>query len=176
MAIILVNLTFADTELRKELVTKANIELIESLSFALRVASFTQEEYDTRQPLSVPNEHDQYTPSYLLSAIMEEDLRSRPALNELDYNATHYHSHDLLVDPAHMLFPETARWCLSALKNLSRPSKDSPSAAILVNSGIMHLIMRYVSIGGTRDTGSPVVQTSETYDFQGLEFQSTPDT
>lgn len=161
MAIILVNLTFADAELRKELVARSNIELIESLSFALRVASFTQEEYDARQPLSVPNENEQYTPSYLLSAVMEEDVRSRPALGELDYNHAYYHSHELLVDPAHMLFPETARWCLSALKNLSRPCKDSAAADILVNSGILLLIMRFISIGEPIDTENEDLQAIE---------------
>ena len=70
MAIILVNLTFADVDLRKELVSP-QIELIESLCFALRVASFTHEEYDARQPLTVADENAHYTPSQLLAAIME---------------------------------------------------------------------------------------------------------
>jgi len=170
MAIILVNLTFADAELRKEIVTKSNIELIESLSFALRVASFTQEEYDARQPLSVPNENDQYTPSFLLSSIMQEDMRTRPALGELDYNnaSSYYHSHEFLVDPAHMLYPETARWCLSALKNLSRPCKDSAAAHTIVKSGIVHLIMRFVSIGGPVDSVN-VIRGAENNDSEAIE-------
>lgn len=145
MAIILVNLTFADVDLRKELVSP-QIELVESLCFALRVASFTQEEYDVRHPLTVADENAQYKPSHLLAAIMEEDMRLRPALSELDYNR--YLGHEPLIDPAHYLYPETARWCLSALKHLSRPStKDA--ANILVKTGIMNLIMRFVSVRST---------------------------
>lgn len=132
MAIILVNLTFCDADLRKELVLKSNIELIESLSFALRVASFTQEEYDIRQPLSVPNEHEQYTPRDLLDFVVQEDPNF---------------DNDGLLNPSGMLYPETARWCLSALKNLSRPCKDSPAAQVLVKSGIVSHILRFVSIG-----------------------------
>jgi hypothetical protein len=151
IAIILVNLTFADADLRKELVSP-QIELIESLCFALRVASFTQEEYEDRQPLTVADGNAQYTPSDLLAAITKEDLRLRPALSELDYNR--HFGHEPLVDPAHYLFPETARWCLSALKHLSRPStKDA--ANILVKTGIMNLIMRFITVpsGETENEG-----------------------
>lgn len=142
MAIILVNLTFADADLRKELVSP-QIELIESLCFALRVASFTQEEYDDRQPLNVADETARYTPSDLLAAITKDDLSLRPALSELDYNR--HFGHEPLVDPAHFIFPETARWCLSALKHLSRPSTKG-AANILVKSGIMNLIMRFITV------------------------------
>jgi hypothetical protein len=169
MAIILVNLTFSDVDLRKELVTRANTELIESLSFALRVASFTQEEYDVRQPLSVPNEYEQYTPSYLLRAIVEDDVRTRPALGDYNTNksASNYHHHDVLVDPAHMMYPETARWCLSALKNLSRPGKDSPAANTLVNCGIMNHIMRFICIAGPSDVN--MQQETENFDLPAVE-------
>jgi hypothetical protein len=41
-----------------------------------------------------------------------------------------------------------ARWCLSALKHLSRPStKDA--ANILVKTGIMNLIMGFISVPST---------------------------
>lgn len=169
MAIILVNLTFCDAELRKELLTKPNVELIESLSFALRVATFTQEEFDVRQPLSVPDENEQYTPSYLLASVMHED--GRRALGDLDFNnaSSYYHSHELLIDPSRILFPETARWCLSALKNLSRPSKDSAAAKTLVNSGIMRLIMRLISIGEPINSIN-AVQSDENNDLEAIEM------
>jgi hypothetical protein len=164
MAIILVNLTFCDAELRKELVTRPNIELIESLSFALRVASFTQEEFDIRQPLSVPNDYVQYTPRYLLASVMKEE-------RALNYNNTtgYNHNHEILIDLSQILFPETVRWCLSALKNLSRPVKDSTAAHLLVKSGIVHLIMRFISIG---DPINPInsLLSDENSQFEGIEM------
>mmetsp|Transcript_28175 Transcript_28175/g.51005 ORF Transcript_28175/g.51005 Transcript_28175/m.51005 type:complete len:797 (-) Transcript_28175:47-2437(-) len=164
MAIILVNLTFCDAELRKELVTRPNIELIESLSFALRVASFTQEEFDIRQPLSVPNDYGQYTPRYLLASVLKEE-------RALNYNNTtrYNHNHEILIDLSQILFPETARWCLSALKNLSRPVKDSTAAHLLVKSGIVHLIMRFISIG---DPINPInsLLSDENSQFEGIEM------
>ena len=162
MAIILVNLTFCDAELRKELVTRPNIELIESLSFALRVASFTQEEFDIRQPLSVPTDNEQYTPRYLLASVMKEE-------RALDYSNTTRYNHEVLIDPSQILFPETARWCLSALKNLSRPVKDSAAADLLANSGIVHLIMRFISINDSI-TSINALQSVENGDFEGIEM------
>ena len=166
IAIILVNLTFADADLRKELVTKPNIELIESLSFALKVASMTQEEYDVRQPLAVPNENAQYTPRDLLMSVIQEDMQSRPALSELEYNnpSSYYHSHEFLLNPSHMMYPETARWCLSALKNLSRPCKDSSAARTLIDSGIMYFILRFISIGRPGNH-----QMAENSDYEAIE-------
>lgn len=158
MAIIIVNVTFADSELRKELVAP-HVELIESLCFALRVASLTQEEYDVRQPLTVADEHAHYTPGELLAVVMEEDFRLRPALGELDAN--HYlGSHGVLIDPAQQIFPETARWCLSALKNLSRPSKDPTAANGLVKTGILILIMRFITIASTVDSENTYENTN----------------
>jgi hypothetical protein len=47
VAIVLVNLTFADAELRRDLVSPAtDAQLVETLAFTLRVASLTQEEYE----------------------------------------------------------------------------------------------------------------------------------
>jgi hypothetical protein len=157
MAIILVNLTFCDADLRKELVTRPNIELMESLAFALRVASFTQEEYDIRQPLSVPNENKQYSPSYLLASVLQEDT--------INYN----HTHTLLIDPSLILYPETARWCLSAIKNLSRPCKDYAVADSLVNSGILILIIRFISFADHANSIN-AVQPVENIDFEGIEM------
>lgn len=49
--------------------------------------------------------------------------------------------------PDKQIFPETARWCLSALKNLTRPSRDSKVAKAVSAAGIIPLILRIISVG-----------------------------
>lgn len=159
MAIILVNLTFADAELRKELVRpEANMYIVESLSYALRVASLTHEEFEAREQQLPTGD----SPKELLMALMDEEKRLRPALSDLDYNSgNNFRSREMLADPATMLYPETARWCLSALKNLTRPwSKDATAAHSLINSGIVPLIVRFVTVG-THATVAALGEASE---------------
>ena len=243
MAIILVNLTFADAELRKELVSinyssKAdngsndeNIEIVEALAFALRVASLTNEEYESRKAViedcyavkeqqvgeeddneddgelgeehkqdvyfnhelgkvgggyqhkskqqHSPQRHDQKksTPKQRLASLMAADRRLRSAAQKCNADLNHSassspsssrgaaslkHHHDLmrqqyptpplLGDTSTQLFPETARWCLTALKNLTRPCTDGITTAAnsLVLSGIVPLILEYICISATR--------------------------
>jgi hypothetical protein len=136
MAIILVNLTFAEADLRKEIVSPASgIELVESLSFALRVSSLTPEEYEARQAVLEADLSE--SPTMRLRNLMAEDQRLRPSTSD-----------DSLVDPTRQLFPETARWCLSALKNLTRPAKESGAAQSLIQTGIVPLILHLITIFG----------------------------
>jgi hypothetical protein len=157
MAIILVNLTFADAELRKELVAPtSNIEIVESLAYALRVSALTPEEHAARQPLL---DNQDTSAKVLLSTLLEEDRRLRLALSDLDYNSSNnYRGKESLLDPAKLLYPETARWCLSAIKNLTRPAKESPASSCLIETGILPLIMKLVTVGGNVDPESQKVK------------------
>lgn len=144
MAIILVNLSFGDVELRKELVSpNSSMQLIDALSYVLRVASRTPEEHDARKPLPIGNENGTFPPRKLLAAAMLEDQRHHQPMNDFGYD----NEQNELFDPSKQLFPETARWCLCALKNLTRPSKDPLVAQTMIGTGIVPLILRIITIG-----------------------------
>eukprot|EP00978_Attheya_sp_CCMP212_P007561 scaffold17461_cov53-Attheya_sp.AAC.10 len=166
MAIILVNLTFADADLRNELVSpRSSIELVEALSYALRVASLSPAEHNNREPLSVADENGPFPPRKLLADVMAEDHRQRRNWNETSQPTNTRQSqskqsrqprHDwdilqksgLVFDASKQLYPETARWCLCALKNLTRPSRDALSAHALMDTGIVPLLLRIITVGG----------------------------
>ena len=123
MAIILVNLTFADADLRRELVNpNSHMQLVDALSFAF-VVSMQDESFENTMAGNHAN------PRELLRSTMER-------LN-LDRN--------LAANPQ---FPETARWCICALKNLTRPSKDPLAAHAVTDSGIVPLLLKILTVRG----------------------------
>ena len=143
MAIILVNLTFADVGLRKLLVSEqAGHGLVESLAYALRVASLTPEEYEARRSFIEETTVD--TPAHRLALLMAEDQSLRPVKKKTRFREIEIET----LDPSSQLYPETARWCLAALKNLTRPCKDATAAHILIKSGVFSLILRYLTLSG----------------------------
>lgn len=146
MAIILVNLTFADPDLRRELVSvEPGVGLIESLSFALRVASLTPAEYEARRTILRECLQSDISTAHRLAMFMAEDQRLRPVKTAIGFRQGQIEDVDT-IDPSYQLFPETARWCLTAIKNLTRPCKDATAAHILIKSGIFSLILRYIAI------------------------------
>jgi hypothetical protein len=152
MAIILVNLTFAEADLRKELVSaQSGIGLIESLSFALRVASLTPEEFEARQPIIEESLQADTSPAHRLAILMAEDQRLRPVKRNVSFSQGQLKNVET-IDPSRQLHSETARWCLSALKNLTRPCKDATAAHILIKSGIFSVILRYIAVSGGCDS------------------------
>lgn len=175
MAIILVNLTFADAELRKELVAPTSkIEIVESLAYALRVSTLTPEEHAAREPLP---ENQDSSAKVLLSTLLEEDHLLRSALSDLDHNrSNNYRDKKLLLDPARLLYPETARWCLSAIKNLTRPAKASAASSCLIETGILPLVMKLVTVGRNADGESQKVnkESSENHSFQSSSSDTPP--
>jgi hypothetical protein len=56
--------------------------------------------------------------------------------------------------PGDHLFPETARWCLAAIRNLTRPCNDPTAAHILIKSGTYSLILQYITVGSSCQTDS----------------------
>ena len=53
------------------------------------------------------------------------------------------------LNPNNILHKETARWCLCALKNLTRPSKDPTAARTLLDCGILRLIHKLLFVDST---------------------------
>lgn len=143
IAIVLVNLTFSGTDLRMELLAeRSGIALVESLAFALRLSSLTLEEYEERK--STIEECKSSTPADRLSILMAKDQRLRPQQNLLQFGRISQ-SRPLGLE-SETLYPDTARWCLSAVKNLTRPCNDATAAHILIQSGVLSLILQYISV------------------------------
>jgi len=162
VAIILVNLTFADADLRRELVAPGPIELVDALAYALRVAAASPLDSATHGPLSVgaltyavraTDESDSsnyallpvdssgdFSPKALLIRALEESVAGSAS------EAANDGAHQISFDPKSQLFSETARWCLCALKNLTRPSRDTFAASAIVESGIVPLIFRAITV------------------------------
>lgn len=171
MAIVLVNLTFTDDNLRKDLVSDlSSIGIVESLAFTLRIASLTQGEYEERKDLIEEIKFQEIlSPAEKLAMLMAEDHRLRP--EETDYALARGKSlldDSSVADISQQCFPDTARWCLSALKNLTKPCKAASAAHVLVTSGILTLVLDYVSV--RRD----VTSDDSKQDFSLDESENTP--
>jgi hypothetical protein len=176
VAIVLVNLIFADAELRRELVVTKGVQLVESLAFALRVSSLTQEEYERRLVIVTNDPEKPRSPSHRLADLLTEDMRQR------------LHTASTVVpSPSKQLFPETARWCLTAIKHLTRPSKDTLAARSLIQCGIVPHILRFITVSSFSmdshstsysDSPTSVVPGHRDRTFQGVNamFTNAPST
>jgi len=210
--------TLDRSSLRKELLdTNDSTALVESLAFALRVASLTPQEYEARRETI---ENCNFSEKYLshatrLSILMAKDQQLRsfedestpiplrrqrvlPATasthqilrqlrsneQELDrwgsiegnyVGENHRHIGMLrgetssvlplqhrtygqlypppMVEPSRQSYPETAKWCLSALRNLTKPcNRNATAAHAMIKSGIFSLIVQYITILGASDS------------------------
>lgn len=144
VSIVLVNLTFCDAETTRELMSDPDLQLVESLAFGLRIASLTQLEYEHRQPLVESDPENPSSTVQLLANMLTEDQRQRTSCN-----AENFCLH-LLPPPSRQLFPETAQWTMSAIKNLTRPCNDPNAAQALIRVGIVPHIFRFITVSGGR--------------------------
>ena len=141
MAIILVNLTFADSDLRRELVApNSPIQLVDALCYALLVSTFDAKTMEALDQLQQQQYNSQSGMNYnypreLLHGTLDQLQHIRSNNQQRDTNSE-------LNDPQ---FLETARWCLCALKNLTRPSKDLLAAHSVMDAGIVPLLLQIVS-------------------------------
>jgi hypothetical protein len=79
-----------------------------------------------------------------LQAVLLQELKLRPATSDLDFTQN-MRGKDLLLSPDDLVYAETARWCLAALKNLTRPASSSVACLTLQESGILPLIMQMIT-------------------------------
>jgi hypothetical protein len=185
MAIILVNLTFADADLRKEIVSaNSGAQLVESLAFALRVATLAPEQFEHLQPVIEGDLEFGKSPKERLVNLMVDYQKLLAVTNG---NAGSTKRSPLCgVDPSEHLFPDTARWCLSVLKNLTRPCKDVTALTDLIESGVVPLILQFITIADgskleatqNRDSNSSSPETPTTSDPNApyaWEFNSMQD-
>ena len=166
LAIVLVNLTFTGAEIRKELISpSSSAALVESLSFALRIASLTKDEYESRIA-TIELEQEMHTPVHRLSILMAEDQRLRQ--QEEDIQGNIIPSSSILVPEQH-LFPETARWCLAAIRNLTRPCNDAAAAHILIRSGTYSLILQYITVESSHSIVGNVDNSPYTWSSNSIQ-------
>lgn len=138
LAIILVNLSFCDAKLRSDLSA-----LVSSMAYSLKLSSMTTTEFENHEDVG------EFVEEKLQSLVLQEQSL-RPALSDLDYNNNARGRGDLLL-VENQVYPETARWCLAALKNLTRPP-STLGAKKLVVSGVVPLIMRIVTVGAPKQS------------------------
>jgi len=63
-----------------------------------------------------------------------------------DLNGSAVPKYGYSMDPSNQLFPETARWSLCALKNLTRPPRDPAAVDAVLDAQILPLILRIVTV------------------------------
>jgi hypothetical protein len=147
LAIVLVNLTMSSGDMRRDLLAPVTdddetnaAEIVESLSIALRVASLTKAEYEARiAVLEDGSVEETSNAAHRLVILMAEDQRLR--LERADHSKS-----PVMTQPSQHLFPETSRWCLSALRNLTRPNKNGEAAHILIRSSVLSLILQFITV------------------------------
>ena len=190
LAIVLVNLTFSGMDLRRTLLkndvaathvntehdnTSIPIALVESLAFALRVASLTKEEYHERIVTieeCCENTNEMHTSADRLSILMAEDHRLREEKRH-DQNSKFLpvipeENPRILpmTSPSNQLYPETTRWCLSALRNLTRPCNCANAAHALIQSSTYSLILQFLSI---HDKNGEPVNAPHSWDSTSMQ-------
>ena len=153
LAIILVNLSFCDAQLRNDLA-----DLIPSMAYALALSTLTPSDFETYDEVGD-------TVETKLASLLEREQKLRPALSDLECHPN-VQGPETSLSPENYVYPESARWCLAALKNLTRPTA-TPGAQKLLETGIVPLIMRIISIGAVSpaksisDGSSPAAEPDE---------------
>lgn len=166
VVVILVNLTFCDATLRRDLVyANNNIDLIQTLCYAFRVASLTQVEYATRSHLLEDGDGSNgvvRTPGERLSALIAFDQQE--LLKRHETRSASSYCWPTMNNKDHM-FPDTARWCVCAMQNLTRPSNDAtnnPAAFALIHTGIVPYLLRCIKVGKSVNNVSSSASTNNT--------------
>jgi len=157
VCIILVNLTFCEQGLRQLLVEDgSSIQLVEAFAYALKVSI-------SPEGTTPPEILQKDTPprQLLLNLQLQQDGETSNSLS------TNHHRISAPFNPDAIAFPETARWALCGMKNLTRPSRDPIAAHALVQSGVLHMILRVLTIG----SGSQRQASNEFHMFSSNEYK-----
>lgn len=148
-AIILVNLTFCDAELRRDLVLTKEFNLVETLALTLLICSMDELEFCSKgEPrLSLP-------PGMALKELLsDQDMVF--AIGDAS-------------SPSKPCYPNTLKWAISALKNLTRPSKYDNVAHAVLESGIVPHILRLAALKDSGNEEWSLVQDAALYSIVHL--------
>lgn len=172
IAILLVNLTLSCGSLRVELL-KQNVQLMESLVLALRVGCMTGDEFDKYQVIRKKMK-PHASATQLLKSLAADDEKQQGT-----DDSTEFGSSSILLPPSsQFVYPETVRWSLTALKNLSRPSSDSTAALALISSPVaISLMLELVKVddGIVRQQSSGQSESTSSASCDDTGLLSDPD-
>lgn len=83
----------------------------------------------------------------LLAKDHDHEQDPRFWVDGIEYSGIKFTPRPSADNPATFIYPETARWCLCALKNLTRPCKDGGAAVReLIHTGIVPFLLRNVAV------------------------------
>jgi hypothetical protein len=174
VVIVLVNLTFCDATLRRDLIYAPDIHLFSALSFAFRLASMTLAEYNARKHLWSTS-HGKGWDSSRGHRNASERLAALQRWEEKSIGD------EIALWPAtrEQMFPDTARWCVCAMQNLTRPGPDimtNPACFTLIHTGIVPHLLRCLDVGGIASAPmSPRSQTDNSFSSSTNTDRSTPE-
>lgn len=176
VSIILVNLTFTDEELRKELLDpKRPIEMLEALVYVFKI--LTEEKYKSNPPIDPSVDIKNLSPLKLLSSLIEENKKQISKATDIDEEKSEDESSKQIFNPTNVRHDDTAKWCLSAIKNLSRSPTDIFAANAIVASGIVPLLLRIVTVGSDSEQNKPLpVGSNADEQSSSLNNDEVPDT
>lgn len=144
LAIILVNLSFSDAELRRDISAPASgTQMVDALSYALQVSCRSASTSDVGGVEE--RDEERASPKKMLAFLVLSERRQRAAISGGDRPSFEEDP----FDPSDLLFPETARWCLCAIKNLTRPSsavQDSTATLAVIESGTVPVLLRVAKV------------------------------
>jgi hypothetical protein len=143
MAICLVNLSFCSAAIRQDWVTaNKKVQWMQTLTYCIRVGSMTWEEYHLVQPFLEEASPIRRTPAEYLS-ILQADRRT-PSSPITSSNRKRLH--ETLPAKEEQLFPETVRWCLCILKNLTRPHPKVNVSDLVFSSGVIPFLFQCITL------------------------------
>lgn len=138
--IVLTNLTFTNGTLRSEIVLaeSSKNQLIPTLAYVLRVGSLSRIEYEElHHIIDHKGDSELVTAQEKLSLLVLDDVKRFSTMA----------STRAILSSENFVFADTVRWSLCVMNNLSRPGKDSQTAAIsLIRCGIIPHILRLIRV------------------------------
>jgi len=180
ICIILVNLTFCDALLRKQLVDDLHrqVQLVEALLYVLKVST-SSKKHPFNRPDSANNQNKLIEPRERLEELLHHERLSQQYDTDADANKTNVQDSSDLIDDGREEFnimdieyPETAKWTLCGIKNLTRPPyHDSNVAVSFLKCGILPIVLETLKVNRTQTqqvlntTLSSIGQNSEFSEF-----------
>lgn len=168
VAICLVNLSFSSVAVRRDWVAlNKDIQWMQAVTFCIRVGSMTREEYHFVQPFLEESVPERRTPAEYLD-ILRADSRDR----SFNSQSSWCQIHQTLPPLEDQLFPETVRWCLCILKNLTRPHVEVNVADMVFASGIVPILFQCVTLCHVKSR-SPTPSQGDHDDYEMRNSSST---
>ena len=174
ISIILVNLCFCDSALRMQLVRSSEDEeglgeaacpyIIEAFAYTLQVSILPKDE---EIPIVVEKDKNPRELLRQLQQALGVPVTASSTFNGNSNSGGNDMNAAQLPFSANIAHPETAKWCMCGLKNLSRPSRDPVAAKMLIQAGVLHVVLRVLQVG----SGSMRQASNDFHKFSSGEYK-----